>query len=195
MLPALALGAEPPREGVMLQPPRRRGERLFDRRLLLRAYLWLGPMEAAAGMAAFFAALGRGCWRPGAWLDTLNPLYLEATTACLTAVVVMQVANLLACRDERESIFSLGLRGNRLLLLGIASELALLALIVYTPAGRAVFGGAPLPLAGWLFPLPLAMGMLALEEARKAVVRFRQGRSAAAPTTRPPRSAPRTSLA
>lgn len=42
ILPALALGAEPPRPETMRGPPRPRHERLLDWRLLARAYLWLG---------------------------------------------------------------------------------------------------------------------------------------------------------
>jgi len=54
---------------------------------------------------------------------------------------------------------------------GVVAELVLLLTIVYTPAGNALFGTAPLAGSVWLFVLPFALGMLALEEIRKAVVR------------------------
>jgi sodium/potassium-transporting ATPase subunit alpha len=50
MLPALALGAEKPSPAVMKTPPRSPKERLLNRPLLTRAYLVLGPIEAAAGL-------------------------------------------------------------------------------------------------------------------------------------------------
>lgn len=59
----------------------------------------------------------------------------------------------------------------------------LILAIVYTPAGQALFGTAPLPADAWLFMLPFAAAMLVLEEARKAVARRMaagQERSAAA---------------
>jgi magnesium-transporting ATPase (P-type) len=98
MLPALALGAEPPQAEVMRRPPRPRRARLLDRALLARAYLFLGPFEAAAGMAAYAWVLRSGGWRWGQALPAADPLYREATTACLAAIVVTQVANLFACR-------------------------------------------------------------------------------------------------
>ena len=50
----------------------------------------------------------------------------------------------------------------------------LIALIDYTPWGNALFGTAPIPAAVWLFIIPFAFGMLALEELRKWLVRSRE---------------------
>jgi magnesium-transporting ATPase (P-type) len=96
---------------------------------------------------------------------------MAATTACLMAIVVSQVVNVFLCRHPRRSAFAFGLGSNPLILWGVAAELVLLLAIVYTPAGNALFGTAPLAASAWLFVLPFALGMLALEEARKAVVR------------------------
>lgn len=48
LVPALALGSEKPEPGVMERSPRHRDERLLNSRVLLRAYGFLGPIEAAA---------------------------------------------------------------------------------------------------------------------------------------------------
>ncbi len=176
ILPALALGAEPPHPGVMQQPPAAFHRRLLEAGLLVRAYLFLGLMEATAGMAAFFFVLGRGGWRPGAPLAWNAPLHLQGMTACLGAIVIMQVVNVLLCRTTRESTFAMGLRSNRLLLPAVAVELLLLAFIVYTPWGNRIFSTAPLPAEVWLFMLPFALGMLALEEGRKAWLRRAMGK-------------------
>jgi calcium-translocating P-type ATPase len=170
MLPALALGAEKPDEDVMQRPPRRRDERLVDRALLARAYLWLGPFEAAAAMFAFFAVAGAGGWTWGTPLAGDAPLYLRATTACLAAIVLMQVANVWVCRSDHLSL-ARGLRGNGLILLGIGCELLAIALLVYTPWGNAVFGTAPLAPHEWLLALPFAAALLLAEELRKLLVR------------------------
>jgi hypothetical protein len=50
-------------------------------------------------------------------------------------------------------------------------EISLIALIDYTPWGNAVFGTAPIPLTVWLFIIPFAFGMVALEELLKWFVR------------------------
>ena len=171
MLPALALGAEKPDPDTMRRPPRPRSERLLDWGSLLRAYLFLGPLEAIAAMAAFFFVLHGGGWQFGLALGLHEHLYLQATTACLSAIIVMQVVNVLVCRHPVMSVFSRGHRRNRLIGYGIVFELILLTLIVYTPWGNALFGTAPLEAGVWLFILPFGFGMLLLEELRKALVR------------------------
>ncbi|MBI2307967.1 MAG: cation-transporting P-type ATPase [Rhodocyclales bacterium] len=171
MLPALALGAEPPGSDVMRRPPRPRAERLLSWPLLARAYLFLGPLEALAAMAAFFFVLGSGGWRYGEVLPAGDPLYLQATTACLLAIVLSQMANLFACRHALLPAWRFPLFGNRLLLVGLAAELCLLLAIIYTPWGNRLFGTAPLAGDVWLFALPFAVLLLALEELRKAVLR------------------------
>jgi len=171
MLPALALGAEKPDPTIMHRPPRLRSERLLNGGLLLRAYLFLGPLEAIAGMAAFFFVLHGGAWQYGNVLGRHANLYLQATTACLSAIIAMQVVNVFLCRHPTLSIFSRGHRRNRLIGYGIVFELLLLLLIGYTPWGNALFGTAPLDANVWLFIIPFGVGMLLLEELRKAVVR------------------------
>ena len=171
MLPALALAAERPESGVMERRPRRRTERLLSRPLLARAYLFLGPMQAVAAMAAFFFVLNGGGWSYGDVLGTSDPLYLRATTVCFVTIVVMQIANVFLCRSPRLSIFALGVFSNRLVLASILAAVAIALLIVYTGPGNALFGTAALPAELWLLPLPFAFGVLILEEGRKWLVR------------------------
>ncbi len=58
MVPALGLGVEPPEEGVMDRPPRRLSDRLLNRQLLIKAFVWYGLIEAALAMGAFFLIIG-----------------------------------------------------------------------------------------------------------------------------------------
>lgn len=172
MVPALALGAEPPSAEAMRRPPRKRSQRLLDLPLLLRAYAFLGLFEAGTAMAAYFFVLYRGGWSFGEPLAANAPLYLQATTACLAAIVVTQVVSLFVCRSERTSILRQG-RTGLLLLFGIAVETALILLIVYTDAGNTIFGTAALTWNVWAFALPFAGVMFAGEELRKWIVRRR----------------------
>ncbi len=171
MLPALALGAELPEPEVMRRPPRSPKERLLNWPVLARAYLWLGLLEAAAAMAAFFFVLRGAGWSYGEALAATDPLYLQSTTACLSAIIVMQVVNIFLCRSERESTLARGLFRNRLILIGIAVEIALILLIDYTPWGNRLIGTAPISWDVWLFVVPFALAMLLLEEMRKILVR------------------------
>ena len=173
LVPALGLGAEPSDASLMRRAPRRRDERLLTAGVLLRAYLFLGVFEAAAAMGAFFFVLGGAGWQ---WGDAVAPdatAYLQATTACLTAIVLMQVVNVHLCRSRRMSVFSKPFFSNRMIAGGIAAELVMLLLIVYTPAGQASFGTAAIDVRAWLVVVPFAIAMVMFEELRKAVVRRR----------------------
>ena len=117
-------------------PPRSQHQRLFDWPLALRAYLFLGAIEAAIAMAAFFFVLHGGGWRYGRALAMSDPLYLRATTACFSAIVVLQIVNVFLCRSATRSIFSTGILGNPLIWGGVIVEIALVALIGYTPTGQ-----------------------------------------------------------
>ena len=180
MVPAIALGAEPPHPGVMDVPPRPRTERLLNAQLLLRTYFFLGLNSAVLAMGGFFLYLFTNGWTWGAPLSWSSPLYKEATTVTLSGIVLAQIANVFACRSDRLSLTGLGWFTNPLILWGIATELLLLILIAYTPLGNEIFGTSPLP--AWIFR-PLALGALALllaEEGRKFVAaRLRNRRTSA----------------
>jgi sodium/potassium-transporting ATPase subunit alpha len=171
MLPALALGAESPALGIMKQPPRKLKERLLDLPLLLRSYLFLGPIEAIACMFGFFWVLYHGGWMWGITLHPNDMLYLQATTACLTAIIITQIGNVFACRSSRESLFSAGFFSNRLIFAAIAAEVLLQLFIVYHPFGNRIFATAPISLSVWLILIPFSIGLLAVEELRKFYVR------------------------
>lgn len=124
--------------------------------------------EAQRRLAEFGNTAG---WEYGEPLARDAPLYLQATTACLAAIVTAQVMNVLLCRHPQRSFLTFGLFSNPLILLGIAAEIGLLLFIVYTPGGNWLFGTAPLEAAVWLVMIALAVLMGVLEEVRKAWVR------------------------
>lgn len=172
LLPALALGSEKPAPDSMSRPPRPPSEHLLTRFVLVRAYLFLGIFEAAAGMAAYLYVMYGGGWR---WPQVQAPsaqVYFQATTACLAGIIITQLANVFTCRSATLSVRELGLFSNRLVLLGIATELLLAWFIIYTPIGNRFFGTAPL---GWdvlLLLLPFGLLLLGADEVRKAFGRY-----------------------
>jgi sodium/potassium-transporting ATPase subunit alpha len=172
-LTALGLGVERPGPDAMRLPPRSQDERLLSRTVWLRAYLFLGVIEAAAGMAAYFFVLYRGGWHYGQLLLAHDPLYMQATTACLSAIIVMQIVTVFLCRSSVRSIFSMPLFDNRWILCGVALEIALLAVYNYLPLANWLLDTSPVPPAVWLLIVPMALGTMMLEEVRKALVRRR----------------------
>lgn len=171
LVPALALGMEAPAAGVMERPPRSRGDRLLDLPTLLRAYGWLGVIEAVLVLSGFFAVYWLAGWRPGEVMADSGPLYATATTMSLAGIVACQVGNVFACRSEHESIWRTGLGGNRLMLIGIAVEIGALLLLIHVPVLAGVFGLAPLEATHWLLLATFPPLLLAAEELRKAIVR------------------------
>lgn len=170
-LTGLGLGVEKPDPQGMRQPPRPQSEPLLTLPVGLRAYLFLGPIEAAAGMAAFFLVLIAGGWSYGSHLAWNDPLYLRATTACLSGVIVMQIVNVFLCRSALRSAFAIPLFGNPLIMWGIALEIVLLLAANYLPWANTLLATLPVPMEVWLLLVPFALGIFALEELRKAFAR------------------------
>jgi len=182
MVPALALGAEEPEAGILLQPPRKKSKPLLDKSLMLRAFLFLGLLEGVVGMIGFLLV-----WRSNGYgitelqgmtsailarsgTATEMAIYHQATTVTLAAIVACQVGNVFACRSERTSIFRLGFFSNRLIWLGIAVEWTLILSIIYFPPLQKVFATAPLSPWQWLMLLLCPPLILIADEIRKKIV-------------------------
>ncbi|MBC7232251.1 MAG: cation-transporting P-type ATPase [Chloroflexi bacterium] len=180
IVPALALGAEPPEPGIMDKPPRNLKEHAITPALLTRAYVWLGPVQSLATMAAFYLQYWmNGYW--GQWLDlpSSGVLYRSATAMALAAVVTTQIGNLFAQRTEQASALRLNPFNNRLIWIGILTELAVASLIIYTPPLQEIFGTAAFPLRNWLFLFAWTPSLLLMDELRKALLRRREHRKPA----------------
>jgi magnesium-transporting ATPase (P-type) len=191
LVPALALGTEKPEPGLMNRPPRGPKDRIVDRKLILRAFLWLGSLQSALCFAGFFFL-----WWTMGYRDLLHLprpdllpyaerllthdglVYVMATTMFHAGVITSQIGNAYACRTERTSVFKIGFFSNRFLLFGFAFELALIVLMIYTPPFQALFEEGPLPLKYWGFLFLYPPIMFLAEEGRKAILRRMERRRA-----------------
>lgn len=165
LLPALALGAEAPGKRVLTRPPDRR--HLMDRRLMVRVFCVLGPVEAFIEMAAFSTVLFAGGWTRGDAPG--HELLLAASGTAFTAVVLGQLANAFACRSATQPPWRLGWTSNRLLLWAVLAELVVLAACLLLPAAAALLGQAPPPPAGLLAAAAAIPAVLAADWAHKAI--------------------------
>jgi magnesium-transporting ATPase (P-type) len=82
-------------------------------------------------------------------------------------IVVAQAGNVLACRTSKQSIFKTSLKTNKWIIFGIASQIGILALIVYVPVMQRIFTTAPLNIGDWAFLISLALIVVFAEEIRK----------------------------
>jgi Ca2+-transporting ATPase len=183
LLPALGLGAEPPEPDVMDAPPRRVGEAMLNRPLMLRAYLFLGLLEAVFAMAGYLLT-----WRShGVGLQELQQLapdllrhrasapvlaiQRQASAVTLGAIVFGQIGTLLACRSDWKSFRSLPLRANPWIWLGIGSEVLVYGGLLFIPVVAETFQLAPIPPELWWWLLICTPALLLADEARKGWVR------------------------
>ena len=171
ILPALGLGAERPETDVMKRQPRPREERLLSRNLLLMSYGIIGMLQAAAGFFTYFVILYSGGWEWGQDLPNSDPLYRMAITGFFASIIICQVADVIICRTRTQSLFTVGLWSNPLVLFGIGFELLFLACISYVPAFNTFFGTAPLEAWHFLLSVPFALAILLGDEVRRIYVR------------------------
>jgi sodium/potassium-transporting ATPase subunit alpha len=161
-LPAIGLGQEPPEPDTLKQPPRRSDERLLSFRVMAAAYLFLGVIQAAFSLALFFVVLHQGGWKWGQELGPRDPLYRSATGITLASVILMQIGNLVGRRSIRQSGLDTGLLRNRLMLAGIALEIAFSWAILYYPPVQVILATGPVsPIlfaCAWL-GIPLLFGL------------------------------------
>ncbi len=186
LLPALALGAERAEAGTMHLPPRAKSKPLLDKSLLLRAYCFLGLIEATLGMMGFFLVWWSYGYdfhslqtiAPAILSRTGNPtitfIYAQATTMTLAIIVACQDGNVFACRSERTSIFRLGFFSNPFIWIGIATEWMLMISIIQFSPLQKIFLTAPLTMWQGFLLLFCPVILLGSEEIRKALLRRSQ---------------------
>jgi sodium/potassium-transporting ATPase subunit alpha len=170
LLPALALGAEPPSVRILDRPPEPPRQPLLTRALALRTFLFFGVLEAALGLIAFFAYYLAAGWRPFASLAPYHAIEREAVTLTFLGIVAGQVGCLFAQRDGPLRA-RLSLRTNRLIGWGLAFELTMALVLVYVPGLNRLFSMAPVAWP-WLLVLPAgAAAFILLDLARRRLER------------------------
>jgi magnesium-transporting ATPase (P-type) len=164
MLPALALGAEPPRKGIMAN---RSSRALVDRPLLARAFGVLGITEALCAMAAFTAVLLTRGW---AWGETPSSATLAvASGTAFAAIALGQMANAFACRSTVQPVWKMNPLGNPLVLAAVAAEALLLVCFLGIPQLSELLGGAWPTWQGWLAAAGSAVAVLSVDGVVKSI--------------------------
>jgi magnesium-transporting ATPase (P-type) len=179
-LPALALGREPAEPGIMDRPPRSRSRGIIDRPMLTRAWLWLGALEAVLVTGGFLFVLLSAGWSPGDAVGSGSPLhgaYLAATAMTFAGITACQVGTAFATRTTHASLRSIGVFSNRLLLWGIAFELAFAAAVIYLPPLQKIFHTAALGVRELALLAVFPVIVWGSDELRRWIVRRRAARA------------------
>jgi magnesium-transporting ATPase (P-type) len=119
LIPAMGLGVEPPEEGIMERPPRKRDEKLLSLEFILRSYFVQGSLLALSCYATYYyMGWVLGFWRPGSSFTSMpssppglrlqeaSPAYLQTLTAYFFPTVTTQIGNILCKRSWKTSLFA-----------------------------------------------------------------------------------------
>jgi len=162
--PAMTLGVEPARPGLMQEPPRAPGSQILTARRLLHLLLF-GIIMTVGTLGIFAYGLSRG-----------EPAY--AMTLAFTTFVLFQFFNVFNARAEYTSAFNRNFLRNRKLWLALGGVLLLQLVVVNWAPAQSIFSTTALSLGDWLLAALVASSVLVLEEARKQLWnRWRRRRS------------------
>ena len=157
-LPALALGVEPPEEGLMDRPPRGKDTPFFTARQWVRVAV-VGLAEAALTLTAYL--LGR----------RTSPAL--GTTMAFLSLAFLQLFAALGFQSEHTSVLKMHPKGHKRLWQGLGASLVLQLVTVFVPPMRTAFGLVLPGLVNWLEILGLCLVMLLVTEVQKAAARRR----------------------
>lgn len=188
---SISLMYEKPEADLMLRKPRNaRTDRLTDWRFFIQIYLFIGLMMWPCAMSMWFLYMkqqGLGFRDVILVYDKWTDGYKGYSIAQLThfvsvgqctyyvAMVFMQYGGLLSVRNRRVSILQSnplwGPRRNLVVPLGMIGTALIAVVNLYGPGLQDVFGTAPIPGMFWGIPFAFALGILTMDEIRKAIVR------------------------
>jgi Ca2+-transporting ATPase len=157
--PAMTLGLEPSRPGIMQEPPRAPGTPILTLKRLI--HLWAhGAIMATGTLAVFFYAM-------------LSLDVARAHTLAFTTFVLFQVFNAFNARAEHQSVLNSQLFSNAKLWLALAAVVSLQILVVHWAPAQAIFHTQALSPLDWALAWGTASSVLLLDEARKRLFRPR----------------------
>ncbi len=156
--PALTLGIEPARAGIMHDKPRQQSAQILTLRRLVRLALYGATM-----MAGTLFLFRHGLAQHG---------QVYALTLAFTTFVLFQFFNVFNARNEHGSAFSANFLKNGKLWLALAGVLLMQAVVVHWPLAQTVFGTTALQADDWLKAALVASSVLLLDEARKLLQRL-----------------------
>ncbi|KAH2547145.1 hypothetical protein KXW48_006093 [Aspergillus fumigatus] len=186
---ATVLAYEAAEADVLLRPPRKpKKERLVNWKLILQAYGVIGMLETLTSFAMAYWYLQRnGIPFSALWFkfgvvpanvdpDWYTARLNEASSVYFINLVVMQWFNLMAIRTRRLSIFSHPPAFNKntqnlLLFPAILFALGIAVFWLYIPPLQRVLDTTSVPAEHYFLPAAFGMGILGLDELRKAAVR------------------------
>ena len=201
--PAVALGVEKKHGNVMNRPPRPVDEGMPNKNDIWLIF-YLGAVMVIGTLIVFFLAGGgietceglplasdsdlpfnkADCEAgvPSAvdqWEDYSDERFIHAQTMTLSVFIMYQLFNVMNCRSQEESIFSLGVFSNKAINIAFLVSFALLLFFVQLANVNIPFTGIEiggllstkvLSMTDWAIIISVAFSVLVIEEFRKFIV-------------------------
>lgn len=155
-LPGLALTAEPAERGIMRRPPRPLQESIFAHGMW-QHMIWVGLL------------MGGVCLLTQAWALHTGSAHWQ--TMVFTVLTLSQMGHVLAIRNEKGSLFGVGMLSNPLLMLAVLLTFALQMATIYVPILNPIFKTEALSMGELILCLALSSVVFFAVEVEKLLVR------------------------
>ncbi len=154
----LGLGVEPADRNIMRRAPRSKRESIFAGGMTVHI-AWMGALITvlAGGVGLVYWSAGLATWQ----------------TMIFSTLAFCQVAQALAVRSQRDSLFTLGLFSNKLLFGLVVGVVLLQLMVLYVPFMDAFLNVESLTLVDLAISLGLGSCVLIVSEVEKAFIRRR----------------------
>lgn len=173
-----------------LPPRNHKKDHLINLRIYGQSYLFVGVMETIIAHAMFFYYMSKQGFSIGELFFVFERYdagfkgytsdqlaHFNSTGQCIyfVTLVILQWGNILSIRNKRLSILQADPvrkeRRNPYLFGGILISLVIAIFVTEVRGIQKLFGTASVPIEFWLVPIPLALGILVMDEIRKLLVR------------------------
>lgn len=176
---------------LSLPPRNHKKDHLINLKIYGQSYLFIGVMETVCAHSMFFLYMYKKAGIPFHALvfafESYSAGFYGYSEAQLThfnnvgqcvyfvTLVMLQWGNILSVRNKRLSILTADpvrkKRRNPWLPLAMLVSLVIAIFVTEVPGFHTLFNTAPVPIEFWFYPLPLALGILGMDELRKLLVR------------------------
>ncbi|XP_049637598.1 potassium-transporting ATPase alpha chain 2 [Suncus etruscus] len=200
IIPSIALAYEKAESDIMNRKPRhKKRDRLVNKPLAIYSYLHIGLMQALGAFVVYFTVYAQEGFWPSSLLhlrvewekDHVNDLedsygqewtryqrkYLEWTgyTAFFVGIMIQQIADLIIRKTRRNSIFQQGLFRNKVIWVGIASQIIIALILSYGLGSINALNFTMLRPQYWFVAVPHATLIWVYDEVRKLFIRLYPG--------------------
>ncbi|XP_034995279.1 potassium-transporting ATPase alpha chain 2 isoform X2 [Zootoca vivipara] len=196
IIPSVSLAYEKAESDIMKRKPRhKKKDRLVNQELVTYSYLQIGLVQTIGAFLTYFTVYAQQGWLPHTLLhirtDWEDPfindledsygqewtfsqrqiLEYHGYTAFFVSITIEQVADLIIRKTRRNSIFQQGLFRNKVIWVGIFSQIGIALILCYGLGSVYALNFAPLRFQYWFVAVPFAILIWVYDEFRKLFIR------------------------